>query len=44
MTVCVLSVNGEIEGVYTDYLKAYKSGCEKYGDDFDFDIEKFDVK
>lgn len=42
MTVYVLSVDGEIVGVYDEYVKAYDIGREKY--DEDFDIDEFEVE
>lgn len=42
MIVYVLSVNGEVIGVYDEYVKAYDIGCEKY--DGAFDIDEFDVE
>lgn len=42
MTVYVLSVDGEIIGIYDEYTKAYDIGCNKY--DGNFDIEEFDVE
>jgi hypothetical protein len=42
MTVYVLSVDGEIIGIYDEYTKAYDIGCSKY--DGNFDIEEFDVE
>lgn len=42
MTVYVLSINGEVVGVYDEYIKAYDIGYEKYGDGFD--IDEFDVE
>lgn len=42
MTVYVLSVNGEVAGVYDEYIKAYDIGCEKYNGDFN--LEEFDVE
>ena len=42
MTVYVLSVNGEVVGVYNEYVKAYDIGCNKY--DGDFDLDEFDVE
>lgn len=42
MTVYVLSVDGEVVGVYNEYIKAYDIGCEKY--DGDFELEEFDVE
>lgn len=42
MTVYVLSVDGEVVGVYDDYMKAYDLGCSKY--DGDFDLDEFEVE
>ena len=42
MTVYVLSVNGEVVGVYNEYVKAYDIGCNKY--DGNFDLDEFDVE
>jgi hypothetical protein len=42
MTVYVLSVDGEVVGVYDEYVKAYDIGCKKYNRDFDLD--EFEVE
>lgn len=42
MTVYVLTANKEVVGVYDEYTKAYDTGCENYG--ADFDVEEFDVE
>lgn len=42
MTVYVLSVNGEVVGVYNEYIKANDIGCEKYNGEFI--IDEFEVK
>ena len=42
MTVYILSVDGEIIGVYDEYTKAYDVGCNKHNGNFD--IEEFDIE
>lgn len=42
MTVYVLSIAGEIVGVYDEYIKAYDIGCNKSNGNFS--IEEFDVE
>ena len=42
MTVCVLTVEDEVVGVYDEYMKAYDVGCSKYNGEFD--IEEFEVE